>query len=155
MAVLAGLSTDEVIDRVLVDDVAGLRDVRDELASLHDAAFGAVDSRRLELCRLRIAMLLGCSAELGYRTPGVELADETTAALANWPNDPHFDSADRAVLAFTEQWVIDVASLDDETAGAVRDYLGDGGLLDFAQAILVVEQRVRLRLVWDRLFGGA
>jgi alkylhydroperoxidase family enzyme len=155
MGALAELSTDEVIDLVLGDDVAGYGDVRAELASLHDAAFEAVDPRRLELCRLRIAMLLGCSAELNHRTPGVEPSDETAAALAQWPNDPHFDAVDRAVLAFTEQWVVDVASLDDDTASAVRDHLGDAGLLDFAHAILVVEQRIRLRLVWDRLFGGA
>ena len=49
--------------------------------------------------------------------------------------------------------MIDVASLDDATAGAVRDELGEEGLVDFVNALLVVEQRQRLRLIWERLFG--
>ena len=58
-------------------------------------------------------------------------------------------------MAFTEQFVIDVAGLDDATCAAVRDELGEQGLVDFVNALLVVEQRQRLRLVWAQLFGDA
>ena len=61
----------------------------------------------------------------------------------------------RACLAFTEQFVIDVAGLDDATAGAVRDELGEQGLVDFVSALLVIEQRQRLRLTWAQLFTEA
>ena len=47
--------------------------------------------------------------------------------------------------------MIDVASLDDATAIAVVDQLGDEGFANFANALLVAEQRQRLRLIWDRL----
>ena len=59
---------------------------------------------------------------------------------------------ERACLAFVEQWILDVASLDDDTARAVSDVLGDDGLAALASTVLVVEQRQRLRLAWSRLF---
>ncbi len=60
------------------------------------------------------------------------------AALA--PRSP----VEAACLAFTDEFVIDVANLRDETAAAVREHLGDAGLTDFTRALLVVEQRERL-----------
>ena len=58
-----------------------------------------------------------------------------------------------ALRVFAEKG-LDVASIDDDTVAAVRDHLGDEGLANFVNALLVVEQRIRLRLVWDRLLGG-
>lgn len=46
---------------------------------------------------------------------------------------------------------MDVASLDDDTVAAVRAHLGDDGTQTFVSALLVVEQRIRLRLAWDVL----
>ena len=103
---------------------------------------------------MRIAILLGCEAEAEARTPGSGVADEVLASIRSWPTDPRFDPLDRACLGFAEHFVIDVASIDDDTVAAVRDHLGDEGLANFVNALLVVEQRIRLRLVWDRLFGG-
>ena len=40
-------------------------------------------------------------------------------------------------------------------SGAVVEHLGEQGLADFAAALLVVEQRLRLRLTWQRLFEPA
>ncbi len=115
-----------------------------------------MDPLLLELCRLRIASLLGCPAELASRTPAAVAAglDEArVVVLSQWPTSPLFGSRERACLAFAEQFVIDVAGLDDATAGAVRDALGEEGLVDFVNALLVVEQRQRLRLIWEQLFG--
>lgn len=112
----------------------------------------------LELCRLRIAMLLGCTDELVVRTPAAVNAglDESVVdVLADWPRSPRFGPIERACLAFTEQFVIDVAGMDDATTNAVRDELGDEGLANFVSALLVVEQRQRLRLTWQRLFGDS
>ena len=47
--------------------------------------------------------------------------------------------------------MIDVASLDDATADAVVERLGAEGFGNFVNALLVAEQRQRLRLIWDRL----
>lgn len=114
------------------------------------AAWKAVDPVLLDLCRLRIATLLGAIA-----TPlAVPAGDERVVDLARWPTAPAFDATERACLAFAEQFVIDVAGLDDATAVAVADALGEQGLADFTSALLVVEQRLRLEAVWSALFGA-
>jgi alkylhydroperoxidase family enzyme len=152
---LAELSTDEVIARVLECGPPGLAEVSEQLQAADAAAWAATSPRLLELCRVRIAILLGCVAEADARTPGSGVADEVLAAIRSWPTDPRFDAVDRACLGFTEHYVIDVASIDDDTVAAVREHLGDEGLVNFVNALLVVEQRIRLRLAWDRLSGGA
>jgi alkylhydroperoxidase family enzyme len=123
-------------------------DVLEHLTAAHQAAVAAVDPRLLELCGQRIAQLLGSR---GGDTPTVVDA-ATLDALAQWPTSDRFTATDRACLAFTEQFVIDVATLDDATAFAVVDVLGDDGFATFVNALLVVEQRQRLHLVWSRLF---
>lgn len=153
MGSFAQHTTDEVIEAVLGDGTAGHTDVRAELAESFAAAVDATSPRLLELCRLRVATMLGCTAEASVHADCVD--DETVAALASWPSDARFDATDRAALAFTEHFVIDVASLDDTTAAALREHLGDDGLANFVHALLVVEQRIRLRLAWDRLLGGS
>jgi len=138
--------------------LAPMPDVRESLESAWDAAWSSVDPVLLELCRLRIATLLDCDAEGRTRTPIAAahgLDDERIAQLAEWMTSPSFGDAERACLAFAEQFTIDVAALDDATVGAVRDHLGEQGVVDFVNALLVVEQRQRLRLVWQQLFGSA
>jgi alkylhydroperoxidase family enzyme len=142
-------TTDDVITAVL----AAQPDVAAHLLEAHRQAWAAVDPRLLELARLRVAMLLGNEAELATHTPDVGLDDATVAELGHWPTSPLFDTTDRAVLDFVEQWVIDVASVTDAQAAAVSDALGPEGLATFAAAFLVIEQRQRLRLAWTRLFG--
>ena len=117
-------------------------DVRSEFDAQHEAAWSAVDARLLELCRARVAMLLG--VDHASREPDA-------VRLAEWPTAGCFSDADRACLAFTEQFVIDVASLGDEVARAVADDLGTKGLANFVSALLVVEQRIRLQLIWEGL----
>ena len=75
---------------------------------------------------------------------------ELLAALPDWPTADRFDARDRAVLALTEQFVIDVANIDDALLAQARAHLGDG-LADFLNALLVTEQRQRLSLAWERL----
>jgi alkylhydroperoxidase family enzyme len=140
---LTGLPTEDVLDIVLAD----LPDVREQLELAHDEACATVAAELLEPCRARVAMLLGCREELEG------LDDATIAELVRWPTSERFDDRQRACLALTEQFVIDVASTDDDLVGAVRDHLGDVGLHDFVSALLVVEQRQRLRLTWERVFG--
>ncbi len=87
------------------------------------------------------------------RTPGSDVAPELLDVIASWPTDGRFGGVDRACLALTEHYVMDVASVDDATVAAVRVHLGDEGLQNFVSALLVVEQRIRLRLIWDRLLS--
>jgi alkylhydroperoxidase family enzyme len=131
-------------------------EVAGSLEDVHAAVWNAVDPVVLELTRLRIAMLLGCTAELEARTPAaVEagLDEATIAELANWPRSDRFDARQRACLEFVEQYLIDVANMTTAQTAAVAAHLGDGGLTDFAAAVLVLEQRQRMALTWDRILS--
>jgi alkylhydroperoxidase family enzyme len=127
--------------------LAGHAAVAEGLAEVHEAAWAAIDPDLLELCRLRIAMLLGDDAELAAHN----LDDAVVRALPAWPSSPLFSPAQRACLAFTEQFVIDVAAMDDALVDGVTAELGGDGLSSFVNALLVIEQRQRLHLIWGRL----
>jgi hypothetical protein len=145
--------TSEAMERTLVDQP----DVANALRVVHAAAWASVDPTILELCRLRIAQLLGNDAELAAGATEVELPRETVAALRSWPSSPLFGGRERACLALCEQSLVDVANVSVEHTEAVARALGLQGLVDFVSALLVVEQRQRLRLTWAKLFpdGGS
>jgi hypothetical protein len=114
-------------------------DVSVALADADAAAHEAIDPALFDLCRRRIAMLLGVETE--------QPADD----LADWSRSDSYSVCERACLAFTEQFVIDVSSLDDSCAAAVVEHLGHDGLAALSSALLVAEQRLRLGLAWTRL----
>jgi hypothetical protein len=122
--------------------------VLDALNAVHAAAWAAVERGLLLLCRARIAMLLGDEEEGSASALDAEIVE----ALPAWPSSPLFTDKERACLAFTEQFVIDVASMDDALVETLGAELGPEGLANFVNALLVVEQRQRLRLAWRRLF---
>jgi hypothetical protein len=124
-------------------------EILEALDVVHQRAWATVEPRLLELCRLRVAGLLGAETEADATLVSLDLFE----ALPQWPTSTRFDATDRACLAFTEQWVIDVASIPDECAAAVVEHLGPEGALNFTHALLVVEQRLRLRSMWRTLFA--
>jgi len=145
-----GADTAEIVTAVLRQHP----EIARRLADLRAAAWRVVDPALLELCRLRIAQLLGDEREQAMRTPDAlasGLDEATIADLRRWPTSDHFGARERACLAFCEQFVIDVAGLTDEVAGAVSGQLGPAAFVDFVNAVLIVEQRQRLRLAWERL----
>lgn len=113
-------------------------DVLQHLDRIRSAANGVCDPAVLNLCQQRIRELLGVA---------------TTTQLSGWPNDQSLSPAAKACLAFTEEFVIDVASLSDITAATVRYELGEQAMIDFVAALLVVEQRERIALTLETVFG--
>jgi alkylhydroperoxidase family enzyme len=154
---VASVPTDDPFRDTTAVLTSGLRrhpDIAERLDDLHHAAWAVVDPVPLELCRLRIAQLLGCEPEQHARTPealAAGLDEATIADLRGWPTSSRFGPRERACLAFCEQFVIDVANLTDDLARAVSDELGPAAFADFVNALLIVEQRQRLRLAWERL----
>jgi alkylhydroperoxidase family enzyme len=152
-ATVGSSETGELMASVLVDHP----DVLGHLDDLHEAVWSVGDPVLLELCRLRIARLLGCEAEEEVRTPAAIAAglDEATIAeLAAWPSSARFGPRERTCLAVCEQLVIDVAGMSDDIALAAAEQLGAVAFRDFVTALLVLEQRQRLRLAWERLYGS-
>jgi alkylhydroperoxidase family enzyme len=121
------------------------------LAAVIGQAWDATDPALLELCRLRMATMLGASAELERRTTRARATglDETKIAqLPAWPTSPRFSAEERACLAFAEQFVIDANGVTDELVAEVTAHLGAEGTYAFVQALSVVEtfQRACLTL---------
>ena len=139
--------TDAIIAEVLGDrpDVVAVLD------GARQASWAAAGGRRRELVRVRGGRRRGGAGEGGVATPGIVLGPVTAHDVATWPTHPAFDELDRAALAFAEQWVVDVAGMTDELVAPLRDALGDDGLSTFTNALMVIEQRMRLRQTWERL----
>ncbi len=120
----------------------------DALAALdaaYAAAWDATDDAALAICRDRVGMLLRHQPTLDA------MADGDRSALATWTTSERFSDHDRAALAFTEQYIIDVTWLTDAQAGELRAHIGDDGLVNFVNALLVIEQRMTLELAFDRV----
>lgn len=136
------------------DDIAGARaDYAAALRDIEDALWAQdlVSPVLLEMCRLRVAQILGCTAALERRTPEATAAglDETlVASLARWTTDPGFDSRTRVCLEYAEQLLIDAQEVGDELAQAVIAEIGEGAflVLTYACGLFETTQRARLTL---------
>jgi AhpD family alkylhydroperoxidase len=109
-----------------------------------------VDPVVLDLCRLRVAQLLGCLAELGMRTPeavAAGLTEEQATRVAAWPTAECFTDSQRAALAFAEQFVIDPHGI----AGPIRDDLREHyplpEVVALTEALALFDGFQRLQLV--------
>ena len=121
-------------------------EVREVVAGMHEALWRELDADLLELCRLRIAMLQGDAAELARPAPAAALASEKARAVRDWPSSPLFDGRERACLAFTEQFVADVAGVTQADADALLEHLSPGEARAFVSALLALDQHQRLAL---------
>lgn len=111
---------------------------------------GLLDPVVLELCRLRVAQLLGCATEQAVRYAPARAAGLTEArvgALARWPEDPSFSDGERAALGFAEQFVLDAHGVDDELRDAVIDHYDLPGLVALCEALAVFDGFCRFRTV--------
>ena len=127
-------------DATIEHHLAANPDVLEQLNLARDAAWSTVDNRTLGLCEQRIREILGVAESV---------------ELANWYSDDNLSDSEKACLAFTEEYMIDVANLSDEAAAKVRELLGDQAMVDFVSALLVVEQRQRIALTWATVFGDS
>lgn len=110
----------------------------------------AVPPDVVELCRLRIATLLGAAGESCIRHAAARdagLDERRIAALPAWPGDPGFSSAERAALALAEQATLDPHGVEPVQRAAVAAAFGDAGLVVLLQAVTVHEGLARLRLL--------
>lgn len=110
----------------------------------------ATSTRRSELARRRIAMLLDGAHDA--LPPLDELPVDHLQTLSSWPTSLHYDAADRAVLELAEQFVIDVSATSDDQR---RRCLGDLGDQAFAtvQTLYVLDHGLRVRAALRQLYG--
>ena len=66
--------------------------------------------------------------------------------LSNWPTSSLFDERQRAVLSWSEQWVIDPEQITDEDAVRLRASLTDKECAALSTALAVFESLTRTRV---------
>jgi AhpD family alkylhydroperoxidase len=125
-------------------------DVLKSLAEACAAARLAVDPSLLELARLRLAMILDNDAESEAR-PWGPLEAAQREALASWPTSELFDDRERAALALTEQFAIDVSGVVTGPLGPSAGVLG-ADIGPFVQALFVLDVGQRAAKVLAALF---
>ena len=122
-----------------LDDVIGGTDAARHLDDAHDAAWTVTDPALLSLCRDRIVEHLGGGA--ARPAPAADVDLDLDLDLVD-------DAVREAALAFVDQYLVDVAGVTDDQVAPLQRALGDQGLVDFLHALLVIEQRIRLELIW-------
>jgi alkylhydroperoxidase family enzyme len=114
-----------------------------------------VDPVVLELCRLRVAQLLGCASEQEVRYgpteadgPGAPFVDAVMVdALAQWPTAEPFTDAQRAALAFAEQFVIDPQGIKGPIRDELRRHYELPEVVALTEALALFDGFTRFRLV--------
>jgi alkylhydroperoxidase family enzyme len=109
-----------------------------------------VDPTLLELCRIRVAQILGCEGEERRRTPqavAAGLDEARVAALADWQRSPMLTEVERACLRLTDGFVLDPHGVRDADAAAVAAHLSPREMMALIEALAVFDGFTRFRLI--------
>ena len=125
---------------------------RPELAAAHARLLatiwaGPVSPVTLELCRLRMATLLGSAAALSERSPAARdagLTEERIGRLPRWPSDPSFSTEERACIGFVELFLIDHDQISDDDVHELTELLTPEGVVTFTTALIAWDNQHRL-----------
>jgi AhpD family alkylhydroperoxidase len=122
------------------------------LVALNERVWQLGDPGLLELVRLRVAQLIGNSAAFRVRYANAVFVPESKIlALPDYPGSPLFSPAERDILAFTEQFGIDVGGTDATTRARLVEHFGADCVRELVSAIYVVEFTQRLQMMAVRL----
>jgi hypothetical protein len=115
-----------------------------------------VDPGLLELCRIRLAQVVGDGAGAALRSPEAAGAlDETLVAhLDAWWSHEGFDAVPRAALGITEQFAVDVHGVSDERFAELAGHLGPAGAVGLSFALALFDGQSRLRLAFAAVPAG-
>jgi alkylhydroperoxidase family enzyme len=108
-----------------------------------------IDPRILELCRLRIGTILGCDAERAVRfddAAAAGITEDDVAALPRWPSSSAFSPAERAAIAYAEQYVMDPHELTDDHFATLHEHLDEPALATLSLAVAMFDALARFRL---------
>lgn len=134
------------------DSMASVVSAHADFASLFEAfessfvSLPQVPAATIELCRLRIAQLHRNKAE--FEREQLSTPSEQRKNLSDWVEHPAFSDAEKACLALTEVYCIDVQAITDEHADAVKTHFGEPGLVALLQALGLYYGMTRITQVW-------
>jgi hypothetical protein len=126
------------------DAVLGLKpDVYHVLRETLTLTWQMTDARLLDLCRLRLAQMVGARAEIAG-------ADEhLLAELQNWRSSPAFSDRERAALAFAEQYHVDHKGITDGQKEALARHLSHRDVVNFVWALHMNDAYARVLSLLD------
>jgi alkylhydroperoxidase family enzyme len=102
----------------------------------------------LELCRVRIAQIVGCDA-----TAHPDCA-EKIAALDDWRRSTAFSAVERACLALAEKFVLDPRGVSDADCAAVTAHLSPAETVALVEALALFDGFARFRAILAIESGG-
>ena len=125
-------------------DVFGLRpDLYADYRAFAESVWqdGLVDPQLLDLCRVRVAQILG------WGVVPTELDDARVAALTDWPRSEVFSARERACLRLTEGFVLDPHGVSDADAASVAAHLSPAEMVALIEALAICDGFTRMRLI--------
>jgi hypothetical protein len=129
--------------------------LRPDLLERYRAFYGALwdeavlPDRLLELCRLCIAGLNRCEAEsaIAHASSGVTVAERASLARRELPSS--VTDLERRVLDVASKVPFEIHGVEDDEIAALRNELGDDGLVALMVALPLFDSNCRLRLVLE------
>jgi AhpD family alkylhydroperoxidase len=130
------------------------------LVALNERVWQVSDPVLLELVRVRVSQLIGNPAAARVRCSYADAAggaglEAKLGALPDYPGSPLFSAAERDVVAFSEQFVIDVGGTTEDMRAGLAGRFGADGAKALVTGIYVVEFTQRLQLIAGRLLDDA
>jgi alkylhydroperoxidase family enzyme len=126
------------------DEVFGVApDAYEHLRQMLGAAWRITDARALDLCRLRVAQMMGARAELAGADPRL------LAGLEDWRSNPALSGRERAALSYAEQYHFDHTLLGAEQKAALADTFSRRGVVNFVWALHVNDAYARALTLLD------
>ena len=109
----------------------------------------ALNSNLVELVKLRISQINGCSFCVSYHTQRLRLMEESVERIdmiAVWKESPCYSSEEKAALHWGEAVTLlaDSSGIDDRLYAATVDVFGDEGISQLTLAIAMIN-------IWNRL----
>jgi alkylhydroperoxidase family enzyme len=133
-----------------LDGVFGLLpDAYERFRTLYDSLWSdaGLDASLLEMCRLRIGMLLRCDGKsVDNRHVHTALPAEKLAALPLYAASPLFQPHERACIEFAEQYVLDPHGLTDGDFTRLREHFDDKQIATLTLAAAVFDATTRFQL---------
>ena len=126
------------------DAVLGLKpDVYEALRKTLTLAWQITDSHLLNLCRLRLAQMVGARAETAS-------ADQILLAeLEGWRSSSAFSERERAALSYAEQYHVDHRRITDEQEEELARHLSRREVVNFVWALHMNDAYTRLLSLLD------
>jgi alkylhydroperoxidase family enzyme len=136
-----------------LDRVYGLRPRYYELfMEDYNRSIARVDPVLVELCRLRMAKLLGSRLDLSLRyRPALEagLTESKLRELSDYTRSPAYSERERRCLEFAEQFVIQSSNIGDQEVARVQEVLEPEVFIYFVKALSVMDQLQRGCVAFD------